>query len=174
MDSLEPQVRERAVPIAVKTSQSKATAARRSTSRGRRRGVRREAEPMLRATYVEEPVTLARRADGMPSRNRSESDTLLRPCDDKPAAVADRLCHNEVTVLIECSTTSSRRRKPRRQAAFLPSTGTLEGPFSDACDRTVPRLVRSAFSPLRRAIAARDRSDRTAGAGDGDSRFGRI
>lgn len=56
---------------------------------------------MLRATYVEEPVTLARRADGMPSRNRSEPGTLLRPCDDKPADLADRLCHNEVTVLIE-------------------------------------------------------------------------
>ena len=60
--------------------------------------MRREAEPMLRATYVREPVTSARRADGMPSLNRSEPDTLLPPCDDRPADAADRPRHTEVTV----------------------------------------------------------------------------
>jgi len=53
---------------------------------------------MLRATYVREPVTPARRADGMPSLNRSEPDTLLPACDDRPADAADRLRHTEVTV----------------------------------------------------------------------------
>lgn len=130
---------------------------------------------MLRATYVRKPVTPARRADGMPSLNRSETDTLLPPCDDRPADAADRPRHTEVTVADQPSEdVGAPARTPARTLISVvrrPAFGVL---LSTLATELLPIWFGRSNRPPQRGIGGCGRCDRTPSARTGEVRFGHI